>query len=261
MILVLSAGIGNGQIKLDHPFDCYETSLNSFKSVEDIFVETFTIEATLENEIQWGDSTHFSLTKEFSLLNDQKLLTSVNKILKNLSEQIPKFENPTDHSNYGRYEYSLFLLDTNVINAFTSGQRIYLTKGIIDFCQNDDEIAMIIAHEIAHNELGHINEKIAKFNSANDFFGETGGTLTFIIGNLLRTPFGQLEEGHCDLFGMDIALKAGYKGCAVVELWDRMNKNEDEKSFIDLFLSHPYSGDRANCARYYIDNTYGLKCE
>lgn len=261
VLLFVSTNFLNGQIKLDHPVDCYENEVNAFKALEDVFADAFTETASIEQEIEWGDSSYAAIQREYEFSYDASLKADMKKILNKLTSQIDKFENPTDHSNYGDYNYSIYILDTSLINAFTCGQRIYITTGIIEFCESDDEIAMVIAHEIAHNELGHINDKIAKLNAANEMFGEVGGTLTYMLGSFFRTPFGQLEEGHCDLFGIDIAKKAGYEPCAAGILWERMSEKRSEKNFVDLFMSHPYSGDRASCAKSYVSNTYGRECD
>jgi predicted Zn-dependent protease len=74
-------------------------------------------------------------------------------------------------------------------------------------------------------------------------------------------PFGQTDEGHCDLFGMDLSKSAGFAPCYTIDLWERMAKKSGDKSFMNLFSSHPYSGDRASCAEKHLSKNYKLNCQ
>ena len=72
-------------------------------------------------------------------------------------------------------DYEIHYVDDKIKNVFTLGGNIIFYKGMYDFCENDSEIAAIIAHEIAHNELGHSTLNLKKQKTSNNFgiFGDS----------------------------------------------------------------------------------------
>ena len=154
------------------------------------------------------------------------------------------------------YQYKIHFVNEDVINAYTAGGQIFVYKGMIDFCRNDNELAAIIAHEIAHNELGHIKRKISEIKTMENI----GGELTAGLFMSATTSFGQKMETHCDLYGIDLAIKAGYNGCEVVNVWKRME--DDQFNSTDAMIrSHPFSEQRADCCQNHIDNYHYNRCK
>jgi predicted Zn-dependent protease len=160
-----------------------------------------------------------------------------------------------------RFNYEWHIINAKEINAFTAGGQIFITTGIIDFAKSDDELACVIGHEIYHNELGHITDKLREMKMANNILGDGLGEIAMVASNLLTGSFNQENEAYCDMYGLDLAVKAGYNGCSAIDLWQRMSENENSKDEISkLFRSHPYSADRSNCIHHHIDQNYKEKC-
>lgn len=91
-----------------------------------------------------------------------------------------------------------------VINAYTTGTEIVVFQGLIDFCENDDQLALVIAHELAHNTLMHL--KIM-----------TGdGALQSVL------------EAQADKMGAFYIMKAGYNICKAREFWSNMSKRSGD---------------------------------
>lgn len=87
-------------------------------------------------------------------------------------------------------------VNDSVENAYAAYDgRVYVTKGLIDKAQNDDELALIIGHELAHVLLGHVKPGNKKDN--------------------------RLREMHADKLGMFLAMKAGYNPCKAVAVYAR----------------------------------------
>ncbi len=98
---------------------------------------------------------------------------------------------------------------------------------------------------------------------AQNWFGEGLGDLAYYVTSLVSASFNQENEVYSDLYGLDLAVKAGYDGCAGIGFWDRMQANEEESSgtFLEKFFrSHPYSQERASCNRKHIDTNYYHQC-
>lgn len=56
-------------------------------------------------------------------------------------------------------DYPVLIAESNEINAYTDGIRIVVFRGLLRFVRDDDELAMIIAHELAHIVLSHIDAR------------------------------------------------------------------------------------------------------
>jgi predicted Zn-dependent protease len=130
-----------------------------------------------------------------------------------------------------RWEVNLIRSDS--INAFCMpGGKIAVFTGILGKLQlTDDEVAMVVGHEMAHALREHARERIAK-NAATNMganilvqilgLGQVGQTLTGYGAQLLTLRFSRSDESEADLVGMDIAARAGYDPHAAITLWQKM---------------------------------------
>ena len=139
------------------------------------------------------------------------------------------------------------------INAFADGTRIIMTKGIIRFAENDNEIAMIIAHELGHSALTHVNKL-----RQNAMIGTIGGLIVdslFAAGGVSTGgQFGQLGghmgamqhsvafEQEADYVGMYFMERAGFDSANVANFWRRMAA--EGQSSINQRTTHPTSPER-----------------
>jgi predicted Zn-dependent protease len=53
----------------------------------------------------------------------------------------------------------LVIVNNSIINVYNDGTKVVLFKGIIKYARNDDELALIIGHEVAHRMLRHVYYK------------------------------------------------------------------------------------------------------
>jgi len=204
-------------------------------------------EVTIEEEEEVGDELLRDVRDNYNLIESGNKIKNLRGLLKRLVDQI---KDPKG------YHYKIYLIESDELNAFTAGAKIFVTTRMYEFCKSNDEMACVIGHEINHNELGHIKEYIQKTN----ILGEVGAGLA----QFATIPFGQKKETHCDLTGIDLVIAAGYNGCVNIELWKRMKQESEEgeyNAFENLFRSHPYSEKRANCSHNHILKNYGFDCE
>jgi predicted Zn-dependent protease len=261
VFVIIGYSLGLSQKKsTNHDISCYDG--NGFSSTQRNIEENFlsSTSVTVDEELEIGKAVYDEMGNEHKIRTSGDDYDKVNNIMNRLITQIHKFNNPSKNDNYGKYKqyYKIYIIESDEINAFTAGARIFITTGIYTFCKNDSELAAIIGHEISHNELGHIGKHVKRQKGAQ-ILGGFGG-LAYMVGNILTTPFGQIDEGHCDLFGMDLSKSADFQPCKTIDLWERMAEQSGEKTFLNLFSSHPYSGDRAACARNHLEKNYSQKC-
>ncbi len=151
------------------------------------------------------------------------------------SERYVNAKNPVNRAKQWKWEVNL--IASKQINAFCMpGGKIAFYTGIIDTLQlNDDEIAQIMGHEIAHAVLEHGRERAAKSTGAQIAtvgatvlssilgFGDLGGQVVSGVSQYKMLSFGRKDELEADMVGMDIAARAGYDPRAGAALWKKMS--------------------------------------
>lgn len=241
--------------KITYDFSCMEVDeassmINAAAVAEQAMVRSFGATVTLYEEAKLGNQLLLDLKKEYPVYEYGDRQARMKRIMNNL---VSKLSNPRGFS------YRIFIMDMDELNAFTCGGKIFVTRKLYHFCLNDSELAAIIGHEIAHNELKHINDNISRNKTANSF--GSAGAMTALIGNILTTPFNQRNEVHCDFYGIDLMKKSGYTICSAPAVWKRMSENESQGSQLDGFFStHPYSSTRRTCCNHHIESNYKNPC-
>lgn len=156
-----------------------------------------------------------------------------------------------DRARQWKWEVSLIRSDD--VNAFCMpGGKIAFFTGIIDQLQlTDDEIAMVMGHEMAHALREHSREQLAK-NSATSLgislgaqllgLGDMGNQVARLGGQLLSLRFSRNDESDADLVGLEIAARAGYNPQAAVTLWEKMGRLTGKS--LSFLSTHPSGPDR-----------------
>jgi predicted Zn-dependent protease len=131
------------------------------------------------------------------------------------------------------WRWEVNLIGNKQINAFCMpGGKIAFYSGILAQLKlTDDEVAMVMGHEIAHALREHARERMAK-NAATGIgagllgqvlgLGQVGQTVTNYGAQLLTLEFSRSDESEADLVGMELAARAGYNPRAGVTLWQKM---------------------------------------
>ena len=152
------------------------------------------------------------------------------------------------------WRWDVNLIGSSDLNAFCMpGGKIAFYFGILAKLKlDDDEVATIMGHEVAHALLEHSREHIAKsvatrgvieLGSALLGLGGAGSTLANMGGQLLTLKFSRSNESEADALGLVLSAKAGYRPDAGVRLWQKMmaaNKGAPPQ----LLSTHPTSDSR-----------------
>jgi len=221
--------------------------INWGSEIQDEFIRVTGPAVKPKDELELGEQVISEFKLEPGIKSNQRLNTVFNKML--------------THLGTTPYDYEVFELRSNDINAFTIGGKIFVATGMLNFTENDDELAAIIGHEIYHNELGHIKKKLQLSNLASEILGKEIGSLATQLHSFFSAPFNQKDEAYSDLYGVDLAIKAGYNACSSVNLWERMSKKESGFNVGENILrSHPYSSKRMNCLHHHLNQNYKRQC-
>ena len=131
------------------------------------------------------------------------------------------------------WRWEVNLIGSNQINAFCMpGGKIAFYSGILNTLKlTDNEVAMVMGHEIAHALREHARERMGK-NAATGLganllsqalgLGQVGQTVTHYGAQLLTLEFSRQDESEADLVGMELAARAGFDPRAGVTLWQKM---------------------------------------
>ncbi len=131
------------------------------------------------------------------------------------------------------WRWEVNLINSPQINAFCMpGGKIVFFTGILEKLKlTDDEVAMIMGHEMAHALREHARERMGKtyatqgaieIGAAIFGLGSGGRYLAGMGGQLATLKFGRDDESEADLVGMELAARAGYDPRAGITLWNKM---------------------------------------
>lgn len=145
-------------------------------------------------------------------------------------------------------DYAVILSPSDAVNGYADGARIIITSGLMRFLPKDEELAFIIAHELAHNTLGHIPKKLKN--------GALGAALDIILTSsgfpspLLATGIGinlysQSFETEADLEAIRLMKNAGYKIQGLDKLWHKMASLHPSTITHGQSISHPTTVERS----------------
>ncbi|MBI3891346.1 MAG: M48 family metalloprotease [Candidatus Wallbacteria bacterium] len=163
-----------------------------------------------------------------------------------------------DHRKKGS---AITILEWDVVNAFaTPGEKLYVTTGLLEFVETDDELAGVIAHEIAHVRLNHIEKRAKRQMISSMLFALAtirGGSDAFMAGQLMSQipvlPYGQGQELQADSVGMAYVKSAGYDANGTVRFLEKMatiDKDEAKSGGVaSIFNTHPPTPQRIELAK------------
>jgi len=173
-----------------------------------------------------GDAIAEHVQRDHRIVNDEELSSHLRRIGERLTKHLP----PTS------LRFQFFLFDVNDVNAFTlPGGRIYVSRKMVAFAKNEDELAGVIAHELGHIVARH--SALDMTSLLRDVLGVTQVTdrrdifakYNQLIENAARKPkaFEKLQnhesgaQNVADLIGLYAMSRAGYDPQAQAGLWDR----------------------------------------
>jgi Zn-dependent protease with chaperone function len=146
------------------------------------------------------------------------------------------------------------IMDDPHINAASAGGgEFYVTTGLLQKA-NDLRLAGVLAHELAHDDLGHVAKAQALGVGLNigmvllDQIVPGSGALTPIAGGLIARAYSRNEEYAADRHGVDILKRAGYPAATMLDTltWLGQTEGMDGGGF---FATHPATTDRIEALR------------
>src|SRR5690242_4376375 len=185
-------------------------------------------------------------TQQGALNKDQKMLQRVQAIARRIEPQTGVFRKDAPG-----WKWEVNVIESNELNAFCMpGGKIMFYSGLIDRLHlTDEEIAVVMGHEIAHALREHSREQVSQAIAAQTAlglgtaaFGLSQNTATIAnIGYqaLIATHFSRTDEAEADRIGLELSARAGYNPRAGVTLWQKMINAQAGGGMPEFLSSHP----------------------
>lgn len=218
-------------------------------------------------EIEIGKQASKAFEAREELLKDKKLLQKLTAMVERIAAvtERPKFK------------YTVKVVNRSTPNAFTfPGGYIYLTKGLLDLVESDDELAAVLAHEIAHNVHMHalramkkeqrwapllITAIVAAAVSDDRIVRE----IPFMIANLITTVmlgYSLKFEREADESGFEYLRCAGYNPVGMLTVFEKLERIQlqragGETPWQTYNATHPMLSDRVHWVKMAL-RKYGI---
>jgi membrane-associated protease RseP (regulator of RpoE activity) len=134
------------------------------------------------------------------------------------------------------------------INAWVSGDTIMVTHGMMRFAEDDDELALVIGHELAHDIRGHFQKK--RLHSIlgliiDGIFTWYGANTQGLFTRTGNRAFADEYESEADYIGLYIARRADHDIDGAIGFWRRLYKESPDTTVSAEWLRfHPPSPQR-----------------
>lgn len=204
---------------------------------------------------QYGHEVLTKLSEEYKLDSAHPELIRIEKLVDKITKTV--------NSTGAPWHISIFDEPKVVNAAATRGNHIFLWTGILDLAENDDELALILAHEVAHVVAGHTeedpNEETKKIliSVGSAILGTTVSVISgvnvtdltaavaqHVSEGFLVNPYSRELEHEADQLGLLLAHRAGFDILKSIKLWERNANNPKLSSTFEFFSTHPLAEDR-----------------
>jgi len=194
-----------------------------------------------------------------------------NEYLNLLGQSLAVFS--TRPETFGGYHF--LLLDSDEINAFAApGGLILVTRGMLRCCQNEDELAAVLAHEICHVEKKHglsaikqsrlteafsiIAAESAKQSGSEELVSltrEFEGSVGDVVKTLTTSGYSRAQERDADAAAVRLLRRAGYPEAAMITMLERMDERLTDAGGFGFAKTHPSAKSRADVLRLVTPST------
>jgi predicted Zn-dependent protease len=154
------------------------------------------------------------------------------------------------------WQWEVNVINTNELNAYCMpGGKIMVYSGLIQRLNlSDDEIAVVMGHEISHALREHSREQVSQAIAAQSAIDV--GTALLGLGtssadiagiayqSLIATRFSRTDENEADRIGLELMARAGYDPRAGVRLWQKMINANSGGGTPEFLSSHPADSNR-----------------
>lgn len=147
--------------------------------------------------------------------------------------------------------------DPKQMNAFVMpGGKVFVFSGLFPICHDEDGLAVVLGHEIAHNVAHHAAERLSRsifllpfIFAASMLFDVSGGTISFFTDLIFSLPNSRTHEAEADHIGLLMMAESCYNPEAAMQFWVRMElaqkaQQAQQGARPQLLSTHPSDSSR-----------------
>jgi predicted Zn-dependent protease len=198
-----------------------------------------------------GVQSFEQIKQQTKISSDQNLQNYVRCIADRIIPHVSEQPDPS--------KWEVVVFDDEQANAFAlPGNKIGVYTGLLKYARNQDQLAAVMGHEVAHVIAGHSNERVSSQLATETGMGiaaavlgssENDTTNQLILAGLglgvqygITLPFSRSHESEADLIGLDLMAKAGFDPSQSVQLWKNMAASGSAPP--EFMSTHPSSDTR-----------------
>ena len=200
-----------------------------------------------EEEIALGREVAAEVEQQETVLDDAAVQAYVAQIGQRLARVSTRQDVP----------YVFKVIDApDTVNAFAlPGGNMYVYTGLMKLCQDEAELAAVMAHEIGHVAGHHHGESLTRtygyglitrilLGEAPD---ERAQVVAGLLGQAVTARYSREQEREADRLGMEFLFRAGYPPDAMISFMNKMRAEERKdggRRWLPIFASHPPTTER-----------------
>lgn len=222
-------------------FGCVNQEYNVATGKEDIFF----VSSEKEENMGAGIAKGIEANPEIKLDTDPLMLERVNNVGRRIAEVSQRKE----------VNYTFRVIDKDEVNAFAlPGGYVFLFSGLVKKVDTDDELAGVIAHEIAHVVARHSIKRLQGslgydllriFMLVSGKGASPSGNIDYAFGQLIMS-YSREDEALADKIAIQYLKEAGYDPMAMISFLKKLqqvNKEAPIRAY-SVYRSHPHISDR-----------------
>ena len=215
-------------------------------------IAAVTEEITPEQQYYIGRAVAGTVLKNYKLYDNKAATAYANKICAAITQAS---DMPLLYKGY-----YVGILDTDEVNAISSpGGHILITRGLMECAGDEDALAAVIAHEIAHIQLGHSVKAIKSNRATNELIKAVGDELPHsgnariladlgvnvdvMVEELATSGYSKTQEFQADKKALSLMSDAGYDPQAMQDMLNLL-KLKEEGQTTGFCKNHPDAASR-----------------
>lgn len=201
-----------------------------------------------QEEVQLGQRFAVEVEKQEKVHPDPELQAYVREVGQRIASVAPRQD----------VAFTFSVIDApDTVNAFAlPGGYTYYYTGLMNICENEAELAAVMAHEIAHVSARHHGEMITRQMGmqtiADIILGENpraaASMVTQLFSSGIAARFSRVQEREADQMGMEMLYRAGYPPEAMVSFMNKLLAYDQQQGggshALPIFATHPSPEER-----------------